>query len=213
MQLAQLYDRFVLPRFLDLACATKPVREQREQVVPKAHGRVLEIGMGSGRNLAHYDRGRVDALIGLDPSRELRRMAERRSRKLGIDVQWLPLEAERIPLDTASVDSVVITYTLCTIADTAAALSEMRRVLKPGGDLYFNEHGHAPDAAVARLQDRVTPYWSKIAGGCRLNRDIPALFRAAHFELLELEAGYVPHTPRLLGYTYRGRARPARELT
>jgi len=207
--MSSFYDRYLLPRLLDLACGAQPIRKQREKIVPKAHGRVLEIGVGSGLNLAHYDMSRVDALIGLDPSPELRRLAERRAREAKLDVEWLGLEAERIPLDDASVDSVVITYTLCTIADTAAALAEMRRVLKPGGELYFSEHGRAPDAAVARLQDRVSPYWKKFAGGCELNRDIPRLLRDARFELVELETMYVPQTPRIMGHTFWGRARPA----
>lgn len=203
------YDRYVLPRMLDLACGVAPIRKQREKVVPKAHGRVLEIGVGSGLNLAHYDMSRIEALIGLDPSPDLRRLAERRAREAKVEVEWLGLKAEQIPLDDASIDSIVVTYTLCTISDTAAALSEMRRVLKPGGDLYFSEHGRAPNEAVARMQDRVTPFWKKLAGGCTLNRDIPALLRDSQFELLELETMYVPRTPRIVGHTFWGRARPA----
>jgi ubiquinone/menaquinone biosynthesis C-methylase UbiE len=202
------YARHVLPRLLDLSCGMKPVRKQREKVVPRAHGRVLEVGIGSGLNLAHYDRERVSALIGLEPSPEMRRIAERRARDAGIDVQWLGLEAERIPLPDRSIDSIVVTYTLCTIEDAASALSEMRRVLAPGGALLFSEHGRAPDPKVARLQDRLTPYWQHIGGGCRLNRDIPALLGAAGFELAELETMYLPGAPRAMGYTFWGSARP-----
>lgn len=203
------YDRYVLPRVLDLACGVSPIQKQREKVVPNAHGRVLEIGVGSGLNLRHYDMSRIEALIGLDPSPELRRLAERRAREAKVEVEWLGLKAEQIPLAAASIDSVVVTYTLCTIADTAAALSEMRRVLKPDGKLYFSEHGRAPHQAVARLQDRVTPFWKKLAGGCTLNRDIPALLRDAQFELIEFETMYLPRTPRILGHTFWGCARPA----
>lgn len=206
------YDRYILPRLIDAACGVAPVRKQREKVVPKAHGRVLEIGIGTGLNLAHYDTTRVDALIGLDPSPELRRLAERRARQAKVNVQWLGLAAERIPLDDASIDSIVITYTLCSIGDTAAALAEMRRVLKPGGELYFSEHGRAPDDEVASLQDRVTPYWRRFAGGCELNRNIPALLREASFELLDLDTMYMPRTPRFLGHTFWGRARPTGPL-
>jgi ubiquinone/menaquinone biosynthesis C-methylase UbiE len=204
-----LYDRYVLPWVLDLACGASPIRKQREKVVPRARGRVLEIGMGSGLNLAHYDRSRVEALIGLDPSNELRRIAHKRAQAAGVEVQWLGLQAERIPLDDASVDSIVVTYTLCTIGDTEAALSEMRRVLKPDGDLYFSEHGLAPNEGVARLQTRLSPYWKKLAGGCELHRDIPAMLRDARFELLELDSMYLPQTPRVVGHTFWGRARPA----
>jgi ubiquinone/menaquinone biosynthesis C-methylase UbiE len=204
-----LYERYILPRMLDLTCGAPPIRKQREKVVPKAYGRVLEIGIGSGLNLAHYDPTRVDVVIGLDPSPGLRAIAARRARKAKLAVEWLDLTAERIPLADASIDSIVITYTLCTISDTAAAMSEMRRVLKPGGELYFSEHGRAPHGPVARLQDRVTPFWKKLAGGCALNRDIPALLRDSQFELLELETMYVPRTPRIVGHTFWGRARPA----
>lgn len=204
------YERHVLPRVLDFSCGMRPIREQREKVVPRAHGRVLEIGIGSGLNLAHYDLGRVETLIGLDPSPELRRIAQKRARRVGVGVEWLPLEAERIPLDDASVDSVVVTYTLCTIPDVQAALSEVRRVLAPGGELYFSEHGRAPEPEVARMQDRLTPYWKRIAGGCHLNRDIPALIANAGFELDELETMYMPRTPRALGHSFWGCAkRPA----
>lgn len=202
-----LYERYILPRVLDLSCSTRPIHKQREKVVPKAHGRVLEVGLGSGLNLRHYDRSQVQALIGLDPSPELRRLAERRARASHIDLEWIPLAAERIPLPDASVDSIVMTYTLCTIADTAAALAEMKRVLKPGGELYFSEHGRAPDPAIARWQDRLTPYWSKLAGGCTLNRDIAALLRDAQLEPVELHTMYLPRTPRFVGHTFWGTAR------
>lgn len=202
-----LYERYILPRMLDLACNVRPIRKQREKVVPRARGCVLEIGMGSGLNLAHYDMTRVDSLIGLDPSEELRRLAERRARQANLDVKWLGLEAERIPLEDASVDSIVMTYTLCTIRDTSAALAEMRRVLKPGGDLYFSEHGRAPNESVARLQARLSPYWRRFAGGCELDKDIAILLRGAGFDLVELDSMYVPKTPRVLGYTFWGCAR------
>lgn len=208
-----LYERYVLPRLLDLGCSSAPVRKQREKVVPKAHGRVLEIGVGSGLNLPFYDMQRVEVLIGLDPSPELRRMAERRAREASIEVAWLERQAERIPLDDQSIDSIVITYTLCTIADPGAALSEMRRVLKPGGALYFSEHGRAPDPKVAHVQDLITPYWGKITGGCALNRDIPALLGDGRFELVDLQTMYLPKTPRFFGYTYWGCARPSGSAT
>ena len=201
------YDRHVLPRLLDFSCGMKAIRKQRQKVVPGAHGRVLEVGIGSGLNLAHYEKGRLRELIGLDPSPELRRLAERRARDAGISVQWLPLAAERIPLPDASVDSVVVTYTLCTIDDAAAALAEMRRVLVPGGALLFSEHGRAPEPKVARTQDRLTPYWQRIAGGCRLNRDVPALLSTAGFELADLQTMDLPRTPRALGFTFWGEAR------
>lgn len=194
------YERHILPRVLDFSCGMRVMGKQREKVVPKAHGRVLEVGIGSGLNLQHYDRERVSTLIGLDPSSELRRMAEKRARRAGIDVEWLALEAERIPLDDASVDSVVVTFTLCTIDDVPAALAEMRRVLKPGGELYFSEHGRAPEPQVAALQDRLTPHWQRFSGGCRLNRDVRVMIADAGFEISAFESRYLPRTPRSLGY-------------
>lgn len=202
-----LYDRYVLPHVIDFSCGSAPVRERRSRVVPRAQGRVLEVGAGSGRNLEHYDRSKVEELIALDPSPELRGKAERRAQRAGLDVRWLGLEAEAIPLDDASVDTVVITFTLCTIDDVAAALAEMRRVLRPDGELLFAEHGRAPDASVARLQRRLNPGWRLVSGGCRLDRDIPGLLHAAGFATPDLEAAYMPGIPKFSGYTYAGSAR------
>lgn len=201
------YERRILPGVIDFTCGMTATGKQREKVVPRAHGRVLEVGIGSGLNLKHYDRERVSAVIGLEPSPELRRIAERRARRAGVEVEWLPVEAERIPLRDASVDSVVVTFTLCTIPGIASALSEMWRVLKPGGELYFSEHGRAPEPRVAALQDRLTPYWQRFSGGCRLNRDVSAVIADAAFAIDALETMYMPYTPRVLGYMVWGSAR------
>jgi ubiquinone/menaquinone biosynthesis C-methylase UbiE len=200
-----LYDRWVLPKLLDFAMRQKPIMQQRRKVVPEASGRVLEIGIGSGLNLAFYDRDRVAKLWGLDPSEELRRVARRRADEAGIEVEFLGLPGEQIPLDAGSVDTVVSTYTMCTIPDVARALGEVRRVLAPDGVLLFSEHGRAPDAGVARWQDRLDGMWGKVAGGCHLNRAIPDLLRAAGFRMDALDTMYVPG-PRPFTYTYWGRA-------
>jgi ubiquinone/menaquinone biosynthesis C-methylase UbiE len=200
-----LYDRYVLPRLLDFAMRQKPIMMQREKVVPQAHGRVLEIGIGSGLNLAFYDQGRVAKLWGLDPSEELRRIARARAEAAGIEVEFLGLPGEQIPLDAGSVDTVVSTYTMCTIPDVARALGEMRRVLAPGGTLLFSEHGRAPDAGVARWQDRLDGFWGTIAGGCHLNREIATLLRDARFHVDALDTAYLPG-PRPFTFTYWGRA-------
>lgn len=200
-----LYDRYVLPRLLDFAMRQKPIMMQREKVVPQAAGRVLEIGIGSGLNLAFYDRGRVVKLWGLDPSEELRRIARERATAAGIEVEFLGLPGEQIPLDAGSVDTVVSTYTMCTIPDVARALGEMRRVLAPGGTLLFSEHGRAPDASVARWQNRLDGFWGKIAGGCHLNREIATLLRDARFRVDALDTAYLPG-PRPFTFTYWGRA-------
>lgn len=202
------YDRHLLPYVIDLACGIKPVRQQREKVVPLAHGRVLEIGIGTGLNMAHYDKMKVSTITALDPALQMHRLARRRIARARLDVDLVGLSAEQIPLEDASFDSVVITYTLCSIPDPAAALKEMRRVLKPGGQLLFCEHGRAPDESVQRWQDRLTPIWMKISGGCHLNRDVPALLRDAGFAYRNLQMKYLPG-PRPLTYNYWGEAVPA----
>lgn len=208
MSRASWYDRRVLPWLIDFACGIKPVRRQRRKVVPQAQGRVLEIGIGTGLNLEHYDKARVRAIVGLDPGLEMHRLARKRVAQAGIPVELVGLSAEKIPFDAGTFDTVVVTYSLCTIPDPVAALREMRRVLKPGGRLLYCEHGRAPDESVRRWQDRLTPMWSKLAGGCHLNRDIPALLREAGFASDDLETLYLPG-PRPLTFNYWGTARPA----
>jgi ubiquinone/menaquinone biosynthesis C-methylase UbiE len=199
------YERHVLPWLVDLACSVRPVRRQRQKVVPLARGRVLEIGIGTGLNLAHYDRAVVETIVGLDPGVEMHPLARRRSRNAGLAVELVGLSAERIPFDDGSFDTVLVTYALCTIPDPLAALREMRRVLRPGGRLVFCEHGRAPEASVRRWQDRLTPVWGQLAGGCRLNRDIPALLGQAGFRSADLQQMYLPG-PRALTYNYWGTA-------
>ena len=202
------YERYILPKVLNWSCGAKPVREQRQKVVPLAEGRVLEIGIGSGLNLPYYDPEKVERVIGLDPAEEMLSYARRKSATLPFTVEYLALEGERIPLDRHSVDTVLVTYTLCTIADAIGALEGMRAVLKPGGRLIFCEHGRAPDAAVRRWQHRLNPVWRRIGGGCNLDRDIPALIEAAGFRVDTLESGYLPRTPRFAGFNYWGSAVP-----
>lgn len=201
------YDRYLLPYLIDLACGIEPVQKQRAKVVPRASGRVLEIGVGTGRNLPFYDKSRLTELSALDPAAQMHRLARKRAAQAGITVRLLELPAERIPEPDASFDTLLMTFTLCSIEDPVAALAEMRRVLKPDGQLLYCEHGAAPDAGVRRWQDRLTPWWKPLAGGCHLNRDIPALLRAGGFELKELETMYLPG-PRPLTYNYWGRAVP-----
>ncbi len=199
------YDRYVLPRVLDFAMRLEPIMRQRGKVVPKASGRVLEIGMGSGLNLAFYDRGRVTKLWGLEPSEELRRIAGERARQVAVDVEFLPLPGESIPLEDGSVDTVVTTYTLCTIPGVLQALREMCRVLVPGGTLLFAEHGRAPDPGVERWQNRLNRVWGSFTGGCNLNRPIADLIRDGGFRVESLETMYLPG-PRPLTFNYLGSA-------
>lgn len=201
---ASWYDRHLLPWLLDAACALPPVSARRREVIPRAQGRVLEIGIGTGLNLRHYDRSRITGLVGIDPAAQMHPLARRRSARLGLPVDLQPLQAERLPLPSASFDSVVCTYTLCSVRDPQAALAEMRRVLRPGGRLLFAEHGLAPDADVAGWQRRIEPLWSRIAGGCRLTRDVPLLLRDAGF-LASFEAAYVAR-PKVLSWNVWGEA-------
>ena len=200
------YDRYVLPHMINLACGTKPVRRQRQKVVPQAEGRILEIGMGSGLNIPIYDPAKVELVWGLEPSDGMREKARPLVEAAPFPLEWLDLPGEEIPLDDDSADTVVLTYTLCTIPDWSAALRQMRRVLKPGGRLLFSEHGRAPDAGIRKWQDRVNPLWKKMAGGCHLNRDIPRLLQEGGFEVREIDSMYIPSTPKIAGFTYWGYA-------
>lgn len=202
------YENRVLPHLLHLACGNKVIERQRAALVPEARGRVLEVGMGSGLNLPHYDPRRVELVWGLEPSAGMRRKARRGVADAPFEVRWLDLPGEEIPLETDSADSVVLTYTLCTIPDWHRALEQIRRVLKPGGRLLFCEHGMAPDEAVRQWQDRADPWWGRMAGGCHLNRAIPELIERTGFGIQDLEAGYLPKVPKFVGFHFRGIAIP-----
>jgi ubiquinone/menaquinone biosynthesis C-methylase UbiE len=202
------YSRHILPRLIDWSCGLPLVTEERRKVVPQAQGRVLEVGMGSGRNLPLYVAGRVTSLVGLDPSAELLAYTRERARTLSFPVELIAEPAETMSLPPASFDCIVVTYTLCSIPDVALALEQMRRVLKPGGRLLFCEHGAAPDSSVRRWQARLAPLWLRLAGGCHLLRDAPALLEAAGFRIAELDTHYLRGTPRLLGYHSLGVAHP-----
>lgn len=201
------YERRLLPYLIDWFCGTSPMQQQRQKVVPLASGRVLEIGMGTGLNLAHYDKDRIQSLTGLDPALAMNHLARKRAQRAGLTVELLGLEAENIPMEDASFDSVVMTFALCTIKEPQRALREMRRVLKPGGQLLFCEHGAAPDPGVRRWQDRLTPIWAALGGGCQLNRDIPVLLKETGFWLTDLQTMYLPG-PRPMNYHYWGVAQP-----
>ncbi len=188
----RLYSKYILPKVVHLTCSIKPAMRQREKVVPLARGRVLEIGIGSGLNLPYYDASKVTKLWGLDPSPEMTRMAEKAARSVRFDVEFIGLPGEEIPLEDDSVDTVLMTYTLCTIPDTEQALRQMARVLKPGGELIFCEHGAAPDPSVRRWQDRLTPIWKRFGGGCHLNRAIPNLITQGGFRINEIHTMYLP---------------------
>jgi ubiquinone/menaquinone biosynthesis C-methylase UbiE len=187
-----LYSQYVLPRVVHLTCGAKPTMRQRKKLVPLARGRVLEVGIGSGLNLPFYEPDEISEVWGLDPSPEMTAMASDAARRVSFDVEFVSAGSEEIPLDSDSFDTVLITYTLCTIPDSEPALREMARVLKQGGQLLFCEHGIAPDASVRRWQNRINPIWRRLGGGCHLNRDIPDLIRQGGFEITGMETMYIP---------------------
>ncbi len=198
------YERHLLPHLLELACGVKPIRRQRQKVLPLAHGDVLEVGIGTGLNVPFYDKARVRRIVGVDPAVQMHPLALRRVKAAGLDVELVGLSAEKLPLPDASFDSVVCTYTLCSIPNAPNALAEVRRVLRPGGKFLFSEHGLAPDESVRRWQRRLQPVWGPLAGGCQLSVDIPELLRAAGFEV-KVESRYIPG-PRFASYHYWGEA-------
>jgi SAM-dependent methyltransferase len=205
----KFYEDHLLPHLVNFACSAKPNRKQREKIVPLAEGEVLEIGFGSGLNLPHYDSEKVRKVWGLEPSEGMRRKAQPMIEASSLDVELIDLPGESISLGADSVDTVLVTYSLCTIPDAAAALEGMRRVLKPGGRLLFCEHGVAPDESVRRWQRRLNPAWSRVAGGCNLDRDIPDLLVKGGFELTSDERMYIPGL-KVLCYNYWGAAKAAR---
>ena len=198
------YDKYILPTFLNCACGTKPMQYQRKKIVPFAKGEVLEIGIGSGLNLPFYDLDQINKIWGLDPSEELNSMAKKVARDIDIDVDLIIGGAEEIPLPENSIDTILLTYTLCTIPKVKDSIKEIERVLKPSGSMLFCEHGLAPDEKVAKWQQRLNPYWKKIAGGCNLNRDIPKIIQDSSFKITKLETMYLPSTPKFAGFNYWG---------
>ena len=201
------YDKYILPKFLNCACGSKPINYQRDKIVPLAEGVVLDIGIGSGLNIPFYDKSKINQLYGLDPSEELLKIAKPLAKKNEFEIEFLQCSAEAIPLPDNSVDSVLITYTMCTIPDVKLSNSEIMRVLKPEGRLLFCEHGLAPDRNIAKWQRKINPIWTKIAGGCNLNRDIPKLITSSGFKILNMEEMYLPSTPKFAGYNYWGVAK------
>ena len=199
-----LYERYCLPRLLDFACGGKPIQKQREKVVPMASGVVLEVGMGSGQNLPFYALDQIELIYGLEPSAGMRALAAPVIKASGLPVELIELPGEEIPLPDDTVDTVLLTYTLCTIADRAGALQQMKRVLKPSGRLIFCEHARAPDESVIKWQDRLNPIWRPIAGGCCMNVDILGHITAAGFHIVEQSNMYLPSTPKVLGYNVWG---------
>ena len=198
------YDRWILPPILDLVMRQSQLEKYRREVVAAASGRVLEVGVGSGLNFPLYGK-QVENVFGIDPSPRLLAIARRRADAAGVNAELLQGSATEIPVADNMIDTVVMTWTLCSIGDPLAALREMRRVLKPGGKLLFVEHGLSPEPGVKRWQHRLTPIWCHIAGGCHLDRKMDDLIRSAGFKVIELRTEYA-NGPRPMTYMFVGYA-------
>lgn len=202
------YDTYILPHLVHHVCANSKFSAERQKVVPRAKGSVVELGMGSGLNLPFYDAAQVTSVTGIDPSFKLAEKAACRMEDLQFPVETVTGSAEELPVDDNSADTVLSTFTLCTIPDLIRALEEARRVLKPGGKLVFCEHGLSEDISIAKWQNRLNPLWRPIAGGCHLNRDIPRFIKAAGFEIEELQTCYMDGAPGISSFLFQGTARP-----
>ncbi|MBZ5642791.1 MAG: class I SAM-dependent methyltransferase [Acidobacteriia bacterium] len=201
-----LYSKYVLPRLLDFACRNKDVSDLRRQVLPAARGIVVEVGIGSALNLPYYSFD-VTHLYGIDSSAELLQMAQKKTAAAPFPVTLLNQTAEKFSLEDHSADTVVMTWVLCSIADSRVALNEARRVLKRDGRLIFLEHGLSPDPKVQSMQNRLTPMWKRLAGGCCLNKKIDGLISQGGFAIKDLQNCHIPG-PKAMTYVYRGYAQP-----
>lgn len=199
-----LYRRYVGPRLVTLACAQSRISELRQSIIPQARGVVLEIGIGPGLNLAHYDPSQVIKVVGIDPEPALLELGKERVKASPVPVEIITAPGERIPLADNTADTAVLTYTLCSVQDPLVVLREIRRVLKPDGHLLFLEHGRSDDAPVAAWQDRLNPLWNLISCGCQINRDTRQLLRSAGFAIEDVDHFYLPGAPKILGFHCRG---------
>jgi ubiquinone/menaquinone biosynthesis C-methylase UbiE len=201
-----IYQSRIVPHLVKWAMRNQQLEPYRQRVASGAEGRVLEIGIGSGLNLSFYPQ-RVGEILGLEPSERLLQMTQEAARRSRLTVRLIEGSAEAIPIDRNSIDTVVMTWTLCSIPDAFGALSEMRRVLRPGGQLLFVEHGLAPEEKIRKWQNRLTPIWKRFTGGCHLNRPVRELIERAGFEISHMDTGYM-EGPRPMTFIYQGRARP-----
>jgi len=202
--IGSIYNKYVVPKLLDVCCSTKPIKYQRNKIVPYAKGEVLEIGIGSGLNLPYYNKSLVKKVYGLDPSEELNEIALKNASEINLDINFIISGAEEIKLPSKSIDTVLITYTLCTIPEFKAALKEIKRVLKDDGIMLFCEHGLAPDKNISKWQNRINPLWGKLFGGCNINRNIPHIIQESGLNIKKLEQMYLPSTPKIVAYNYWG---------
>ena len=195
-----IWSNFIQPRLISLACTSKPIRKQREKVIPKADRTVLEIGFGSGHNLPYYNKKNIDKIIGLEPSVHMQKLAKKKLNDFDIDFELITEMAEEIPLKSNSIDSVVCTYTLCSISNPKLALSEIKRVLKKDGKFIFTEHAASPNLKINKFQKKIEPLWKVIADGCHLTRDIRTMLAVNGFNVDSSNEIYLPGTPKFIGY-------------
>ena len=202
------YHHYVFPRLLDLVMSSRLLHQPRHRTLAPASGRILEIGFGTGMNLTHYPPN-VKRIEAIDPDLDLDRLSLPRIARSAIAVDFHHLDAAHLPFEDARFDTVVSTFTLCSIPDVVHALSEIRRVLKPGGQFLFLEHGRSPDPRVARWQDRLNDAWKPLAGGCHLNRPVRSMIDDAGLVLGHAQDYYLKRAPRFLGFLTEGAARRA----
>ena len=202
-----LYEKYILPSLINTTCSSRPIDYQRKKVIPKAYGVVLEIGIGPGSNLKHYDSSKVNKIYGVDPSKELNEIATKRASKHDLDIEFLIESASKLSVEDNSIDTVVSTYALCSIPEPDKTLQEIKRVLKKDGIFIFSEHGLSPDKFVSFIQNSTDFFYPKISGGCHINRDIEKLLENAGFNFINLDNIYLPGTQKFLGYNYWGKAK------
>lgn len=195
-----LYRRHIAPRLINWACGAEPISEERARFVPEAGGVVVEVGFGGGRNLAHYDRSRVKHIIAANPDDGFLRFSRNAAAGADLPVEVVAAPAEDLPLNNASADTAVLTFTLCSVDDALRSLSELRRVLKPSGRMIVIEHGRSDEAGIARWQDRINPVWRVIGAGCNINRDVRALLEGSGFTTEPLKTHYMPDAPKPMGF-------------
>ena len=207
IEMKKFYEKYVLPKIIKCACGTKPILIQRQKIVPSASGVILEIGVGSGVNIPYYSNSNVKKLIGLDLQPDNWDQAYKIAKKNDISIDLLQGDGEELPIPNSSIDTVLITYTMCTIPNVQRTLAEIKRVLNREGKLLFCEHGLAPDKNVQKWQNKLNPIWKKCLGGCNLNRNIPELVLKSGFSFESISEMYIPSTPKFIGYNYWGTAK------
>ena len=204
---ANWWDRHIMPRLIGCACAQPQIMKARSRIVPQAHGDVLELGCGGGINMEFYKPERIKSFAGLDPSPRLLDASRAAAQAKGMTADIRPGMGEAMPYADAQFDTVVVTFTLCSVQDQMQTLAEMRRVLRPGGNALFLEHGGAPDASIQKWQRRIEPIWKRIGGGCHLTRPVTGAYEAAGFRIASGERDYMPKTPKPFGWVEWGEAR------